>query len=100
MARVVVLYEDALAPGTQPRDYGPHALLLWCLVDRTGQAFWDLAKRVEGNARKIESIPVALIDLGDGLRLVGPKQHVAARAARAYAERRAPGASPHNADAL
>src|SRR6185369_3834901 len=41
-----------------------------------------------------------LVDLGDGLGLVGPKHHVAAGAARADRKRRTPGASPDNADAL
>lgn len=52
MPKVVIFYEDALAPGTQPKDYGPHLLVLWCLVDRTARSFWDLGKLVEGNARK------------------------------------------------
>ena len=56
--------------------------------------------RVELHAWQIERVPMRLFDFGDGLRLIGPQDHVAAGAARADAERRAPGASPDNTNAL
>ena len=40
------------------------------------------------------------VDLADGLWLIGPQDDVAAGAPRAHAKRRAPGASPDNANAL
>jgi len=49
---VVILYEDALAPGAQPKDYGPHLFVLWCLVDRTGKPVWELGNLVAGIAKK------------------------------------------------
>lgn len=33
MSRIAVLYEDQLQPGTEPRDFGPHQLLVSCLHD-------------------------------------------------------------------
>ena len=56
--------------------------------------------RVERDSRQIERVPVRLVDLGDGLGLIGPQDHVAAGAARAHGKRRPPGASPDNTDAL
>lgn len=52
MPKVTVLYEDALAPGSKPIQYGPHLLLLWCVSDRTKRPIWDLGRLVEGNPRK------------------------------------------------
>jgi hypothetical protein len=55
---------------------------------------------IERHPWQVKRISMLLVDLGDGLGLVGPKRHVAASAARADPKRRAPGASPDNADAL
>jgi hypothetical protein len=33
VSRIAVLYEDQLQPGTEPRDFGPHQLLVSCLHD-------------------------------------------------------------------
>ena len=59
-----------------------------------------LDRRVERDAGQIERVPMRLVDLGDGLRLIGPQDDVAAGAPRAHAKRRAPGASPDNTHAL
>ena len=55
---------------------------------------------IERDPRQVKRVSMLLVDLGDGLGLVGPKHHVAAGAARADRKRRTPGASPDNADAL
>jgi hypothetical protein len=49
---VTILYEDALAPGRAPKNYGPHQLLLWCVKDRIPKEIWELEKLIVGNPRK------------------------------------------------
>jgi hypothetical protein len=48
--RVLCFYEDD--PGEQVRNFGPHALALETVADRTRQERWSLQQRVEGIPKK------------------------------------------------
>ncbi|MCX6359345.1 MAG: hypothetical protein NT029_06055 [Armatimonadetes bacterium] len=45
-----VFYEDQL--GIAVKDFGPHTLLLQCLADRTGGAYFDLGREVVAVPKK------------------------------------------------
>lgn len=51
MARVLVLYEDSVAVGSTPKDFGPHNFVLACLADRLAAPLWELRRRVDGQAK-------------------------------------------------
>jgi hypothetical protein len=48
--RVLCFYEDD--PGEQVRNFGPHALTLETVADRTSQHRWTLQQRIEGIPKK------------------------------------------------
>jgi hypothetical protein len=51
MTRIAVLYEDQLAHGN-PRNFGPHVLVLACLEDRLQRPRDQLARHIDGHACK------------------------------------------------
>ena len=52
-ALATVLYEDQRAP--QGKRFGPHALVVACVADETGDDRWTLDRRIEGIPKKGDS---------------------------------------------
>lgn len=68
---VTVLYEDA--PDGPPRNFGPHALLLACIEDRTGEDRYALRDRVEPVPKKSNgNVKRALENDAERLHAAGP----------------------------